>query len=295
MRRILLLIALILPVNALSAQPSVELRPAQKQLDEAIDKLDIAGVREALRSGADPNGRYQGRGASVLSRIGITLFTAPSVSSELEEQAIAVYDLLFEAGAQLRANDREILIYPAFAGLQKVTKYLLDRGADPNAQTSGGDTPVRIAIRYGHPALADLLVANGARRLDPKIEAQIRMIVAAERGDLVALRRELSRGAEVNSKDPTGERALVTAVKAGRNLRIVRELLKLGADPNLPQTILHSESSALHAAVYAGEERFEYDDGPPVVDALLKAGARVSSTTYDRKQTPLHIAARSRT
>jgi len=44
--------------------------------------------------------------------------------------------------------------------------------------------------------------------------------------------------------------------------------------------------------VYAGEERFEYDDGPPVVDALLKAGARVSSTTYDRKQTPLHIAAR---
>src|SRR3989304_1745999 len=53
-----------------SAQPRLELSPAQAQLQAAIDSLDAGGMREALRAGADPNYRYGGRGRSVLATAG---------------------------------------------------------------------------------------------------------------------------------------------------------------------------------------------------------------------------------
>jgi uncharacterized protein len=122
------------------------------------------------------------------------------------------------------------------------------------------------------------------------------MITAAGRGDLVAFRRELSRGAEVNLKSPSGETALVEAIRGGvfkgGNLLVVRELLKLGANPNLAGRFI-GDTSPLHAAVFNNEQNFERDNGPAIVEALLKAGGHVSSTSYYRQQTPLHVAAGS--
>src|SRR5258705_12067836 len=42
-----------------------------------------------------------------------------------------IHDVLFDAGARLRPWDRQILHAPSIAGAPLVTKYLLDRGADP--------------------------------------------------------------------------------------------------------------------------------------------------------------------
>jgi ankyrin repeat protein len=71
----------------------------------------------------------------------------------------------------------------------------------------------------------------------------------------------------------------------------IRELLKLGADPNQPGRSLGIPSSPLHVAVFINEKDFDTDNGPAIVDALLKAGAHVSSTAHYRRQTPLHVAA----
>jgi len=280
----------------LSAQPRVAESAAQEQLHEAIRNVDIAALREALKAGADPNRRYGGRGRSVLSVVGMKqlLGVRGQVPPESEERVIAVYEVLFEAGAQLRAYDRDILHAAAIGGAPRIAKYLLERGANPNGEDGDGVTPVILATKYGHPEVVALLVAAGAKKLDDKTTAQIRMITAAARGDLVALRRELARGAEVNLKSPSGETALVEAIRggvfSGGNLLIVRELLKLGANPNSAGRFI-GETSPLHAAVFNNEENFESDNGPAIVETLLKAGAHVSSTTYFRQQTPLHVAA----
>ena len=253
-------------------------------------------MREALRAGADPNHRYDGRGRSVLGMAGTKplLGRYERVSPELEERLVATYGVLFEAGARLRPYDRDILHGPAIDGTARVTKYLLERGADPNGEDTDGNTPLILATKYGQADVVAVLLAAGAWPLDPVTEAQIRMIAAAGRGDLVTLRRELTRGAEVNRKGPTGQTALVEAIRGGvfrgGNLLIVHELLKLGANPNLTGRVI-ADSSPLHAVAFINEEDFERDNGPAIVDALLKAGAHVSSVAFHRKQTPLHVAA----
>ena len=218
------------------------------------------------------------------------------VGAETEERLITVYDLLFEIGALLRPNDVDILHAPAIRGAARVAKYLLEHGANPNGEDGDGNTPIILATRFGHPEVVSVLVAGGAKPLDSVTQAQIRMIAAAERGDMVAVRKELTQGANVNRKGPTGETALVEAVKGGifrgGNVIVVRELLNLGANPHLGGRFLFiGESLPLHAAVFSNEKNFDRYDGPAVVDALLKAGADVSSVTFHRKQTPLHVAA----
>jgi len=287
------------------AQPRLDLSSAQAQLSAAVDNLDTNAAREAVRAGADPNYRYGPRGHSVLGTVGFNVRGLPvqvplpglraRVTAETETRIIAIYEALFELGARLRSYDRGILLTPAYLGAPRVTKYLLERGANPNGENDDGDTPIILATEYGHPEVVSVLVAGGATPLDPATEAQVRMIAAAERGDLVALRRELTRGADVNRKSPTGKTALVAAIRGGvfirgGNVIMLRELLKRSANPNVSGRFI-GESSPLHAAVFRNEKDFESDNGPAIVDALLKAGAHVSSIAFHRKQTPLHVAA----
>jgi ankyrin repeat protein len=69
------------------------------------------------------------------------------------------------------------------------------------------------------------------------------------------------------------------------------DLLRLGANPNLAGRHI-GPTSALHVIVFSNGRHFVERNGPAIVEALLKAGAHVSSTTSYRDQTPLHIAAK---
>ncbi|MGQ0556954.1 MAG: ankyrin repeat domain-containing protein [Nitrospiraceae bacterium] len=296
------LIGMVLLASASSsnAQSSLQLGHAQADLEKAINNLDVSAVREAIRTGADPNYRYGGYGRSVLAMVGVRqlLFLArhEQVTTETEERIVAIYDVLFELGARLAAYDRDILHHSSIGGAPHVAKYLLERGANPNGADSGGNTPVILATKYGHPEVVTALVAGGATPLDSDTSAQIRMISAVGRDDLIAFQRELMQGSNVNSRDLTGRTALLEAVTAG-NSSMVLELLKLGADPNKSGHFYarpyatSTYATPLHAAVCKDERSFKFN-GSVIVDALLKGGAHVSSTTFHRKQTPLHVAVR---
>ena len=107
---------------------------------------------------------------------------------------------------------------------------------------------------------------------------------------MIALKREVSGGARVNSQSPDKKTALIEAVGQG-HFRIVRELLSLGANPNSTGAFL-GLTTPLHAAVFKGKWEFEKGNAAEIIQLLLKAGAHVSSTDTYKQQTPLHIAAR---
>jgi len=269
----------------------------QTRFGDGLKEADAAAIKRDLQAGADPNERYGRRGRSALERVGMsTMLTSQGrITTEEEESIIAAYDVLFEAGARLQAWDRGILHAPVIAGAPLITKYLLERGADPNGQESDdGYTPMLLAVKYERPEIVPILLAGGAKPLTPAVEAQVRLVIAANKGDLIALRRELARGAKVNERTPTGETALVEAIQGGKfkggNLLMVRELLRLGANVNLPGRFI-GLTAPLHVAVFTNEKRYDQDSGAIIVAELLKAGALVSSTDSYRNQTPLHIAA----
>ena len=74
----------------------------------------MEAVRQALKSGANPNERYNRTGLSAISRVTSSLIMLNTESGrmtqdEAEEKAIAIFDVLFEAGAQLRPYDNQFL------------------------------------------------------------------------------------------------------------------------------------------------------------------------------------------
>jgi len=107
-----------------------------------------------------------------------------------------------------------VFFYSCYLGAPRVTKYLLERGANPNGENDDGDTPIILANRYGHPEVVSVLVAGGASRLTlpPRPRSDDRCCRTWRPG---ALRRELTRGADVNRKSPTGKTALVAAIRGG--------------------------------------------------------------------------------
>lgn len=124
-----------------------------------------------------------------------------------DEDGSKVNSMVLSSGGAIINTARDItsgegaLHVTVRAGSLVYTKYLLDRGANPNVQDGKGDTPLLIAT-------------------------------LANRQDLVeALLDSRSVKANVNMPDGRGFTALIRAVQ-NRNLPMVNLLLKAGADPD---------------------------------------------------------------
>ena len=73
---------------------------------------------------------------------------------------------LFEHGARLGSGPRRwtALHYAAFSGHTDVAAYLVTRGADINARSTNGSTPLMMAVYEGHEAAVRELIGLGADR-----------------------------------------------------------------------------------------------------------------------------------
>jgi hypothetical protein len=171
------------------------------------------------------------------------------------------------------------------AGDAAVVRALLEAGAQPDARTESGTTPLHLALQRSPDLVAVLREAGAA--LDGPSAAYLDdvdalggaladggpagtelLAWAAAGGARHTARLLLDRGADAD------EGALHAAARHGR-LELVRLLLGAGADPDHrdPDT----GRTALHDAVAAGPD----GDGAEVVRALLDAGADVNATTND--------------
>lgn len=164
-----------------------------------------------------------------------------------------------------------LLHHAARGGHVEVAALLVRRGADVNAVSGSGVTPLHLACLSHIPEMVQFLLDNGAKSSvaarDPLGATPLLYAVADQQG----------RSAPV----PIFTRAGVVVVPTPvvRPHRIVKHLLAAGADPGV---VTKTGLTPLHIAADKG------DLG--TIRMLLEAGAQVGATT-DAGETPLHVAA----
>jgi len=213
----------------------------------------------------------------------------------------------------------------------EVTRFLLDKGADPNAGNYNG-TPLSQAVgsyNAGWKPLAELLVAKGAK-VNGSSENSGQSILATalqngNNGQSERVQWLLDKGADIYAKgnngtsaldaaitggsgdvwklivakadpkrrDDFGQTALFAAVRANK-IDIVRALLERGAEINAQDS---SGDTALHVAARGPIQTSPYGGGvggnfnPVMLKALLDAGANANLVNA-RGDAPLHLALR---
>jgi ankyrin repeat protein len=118
-----------------------------------------ACARLLVEKGAPANG-VRGNGGGVLNE------TAKRAMPELSQ-------LLLDHGASLDARDREgftllmqaVLSMEAPVDRERMVRWLLSKGVDPNATNDRGETAYQLAARMGSASTLELLVKAGARRV----------------------------------------------------------------------------------------------------------------------------------
>lgn len=134
----------------------------------------------------------------------------------------------------------------AVSGDVALVTLLLEAGAGVNTPTTGGETPLHLAIRFrsgrrtnslaafqkqpdvGTPTLAQVLLAHGADAGARDKAGRTPLFDAARYGDLDAVRDLSKRGADVNATDKAGRTPLFDAIEHP-DLPLMRELLARGA------------------------------------------------------------------
>ena len=245
---------------------------------------DVAVVRRLLEAGADVN---------ATNAAGVT----PLMRAATFEEAVR---LLVEKGADVTARSKmgnsAVLLAARKPGNSGTVAFLLDHGADANAENAFKATALMAAVASDDVETVRLLLDRGAdvnRVPKPGSENffwggwRTPLMWAAYLGDEAMCRLLLERGARVNDFVETGS-ALGQAAWAGQ-AGVARLLLDAGA--NVDQRDLVANYTPLHWA--ASSER----SSPELVELLLARGADANAEggqSVDNflgvSQTPLMLA-----
>ena len=219
----------------------------------------------------------------------------PPLTAEAEaaEAAPAVSQPVVNAiPADALSADRMVLA--ATFGHDKVVRYMLEHGVDPNAKDLFGTSGLIAAASAGQAEIAGMLLSAGANVNAQTNAGQTALIGAVEKGDINMAQTLLKAGADVNARNNKNESALFHAVQAG-NLRLVDMLLLSGAETNIANTRpLTSSDSGYTPLMYAARHGLVATEGPwvDIVRALLARGADANRRSH-HGATALSIAERN--
>jgi ankyrin repeat protein len=252
---------------------------AADRLFTFIRNNDFASLRSAIAAGANVNARAD--------RDTTPLMYAAAFGS------LDSLKLLQSAGADVNAQNA----FGATALMCSVTerakvRLLLEQGADVNARSSTGRTALLLAaLHNGSDDVVDLLLAKGADMRAQDNRGLTFLLAASAACNSRQVRIAVDQGLNVNANDASlGFTPLMNAAGNG-DLESVKFLLAKGAHVN-------DVSAKDPVAVLRGPIDLGYYTplmlaslyGPPaIVDALLRAGAKVDAKDI-RGRTALHYA-----
>lgn len=116
-------------------------------------------------------------------------------------------------------------------GDESVCRFLLDHGADVNAD-EGGRTALYFAAQGGDAAIVGMLLKHDAAVDGKGTHVQTALMAAAEGGHRAIVQTLLQHGADIDAQDVAGWTPIVYAARQG-NETCVRQLLGRGASITL--------------------------------------------------------------
>ncbi|XP_018057722.1 PREDICTED: protein fem-1 homolog A isoform X1 [Atta colombica] len=166
----------------------------------------------------------------------------------------------------------------AVSGNLEVIKCLISHGADVNAVSDSGSTPVRSACFMTHMDIVSYLVENGADILKANYNGGTCLINSVQSVELCTFL--LEHGADVNATDIQNKTALHYAIQEHR-LQTTKLLLEHNADPHLRSR--YNDDALQTACLKGAIQIFDYlvENVSYSAERLADANELMGSTFFD--------------
>jgi excisionase family DNA binding protein len=218
-------------------------------------------VQILLEQGADPH---------VRDNVGTTALIAAEARGYARIASLLRSSSTDKGEAEVRPSNRENHGVPSSGmSLQRAVDQgdvsnvnaLISGGADVNARTEDGWTPLMLATIKGYAEVAQALLKQGADVNARNKKGWTALMFAVSMGDLDTMRVLLDGGAEIDARDNDGKTPLMQAA-GENNIESLRVLLDGGSDVNVVDRL---GETALTIAARRGYAE--------IVELLKKAGA----------------------
>lgn len=185
---------------------------------------DIETVRKEIAAGNDPSARNRRSDDVVVS----------AIRSKQDTEIIKF--LIEQDGNSVNKKTRHSKTYLHWASATNnvdLVKYLIAKGADPNATDSRGFTVLQTSASEGknNIEIFDTLIKAGA---NPKLKTNkgttVMMMALGQGADLKVVDYFISKGLSIKDKDALGRTTADYAAKLG-NLTVIGQLAKKGVKP----------------------------------------------------------------
>ena len=153
----------------------------EETLTAYIELRDVQGVRKTLDAGADPNG--------------------PEDFSERRKDCFG----LFKPSP---------LHCAAYIGDIKITRMLIEAGADVNARAAECTSPLQAAISYDHPEIFDMILNTDNFNIDNDCSTMTYLYFAIETKNGRAIQALLDREASIDSLTDRDHAAMVNLIRS---------------------------------------------------------------------------------
>ena len=124
-------------------------------------------------------------------------------------------------------NEKTPLHFAAQSGIKEIVEFLIEKGADVNANNIANETPLHYAAAMRHKEVVGLLIARGAILNSGTLDGSTPLHYAANFGNPETVRILIEKGAKINSRNRAGLTPLDVAYESVQD-ESVKLLISVG-------------------------------------------------------------------